>query len=461
MSSRSTVGSSAVALALLISAVIPAGVHAQTDSAVIANWIRDSTAYVQDSLAIDSIARVMPVDSLRHLYRLVPLSPPTLVPAVVQAMFCEGGRLIRRYGHAAVKAQARVQTEEWTRDQIPAVERALNNMGGRTTGDDGCDYHDVASRVPARLRSMPTRPVRGRSDRERIAIRDSIRNAHGWSFEATMSGARSGEFAGTASITWENLPELGISLRDKTLPGPLIMPTITLQHAGLEYLQAGSYVLLDEGTARDFPALAPGIMRVYPSYGGSDARITGTAVVEKSNTIGVEGHADFVVERNVFFPLRMRRMPAYTPDTLRFSVRFRAQYDTMALHNAREMARYLRTQPPHHAMPTTPAPDADETRRALARVDERTPCEQRKDLLPSSRFPTLPPGAGTAPVPMLVLLSIDWTGRTSGHVLLATDTLTERYVGNQLSGLRFAPADTLVNRGWRYTRCTLTLRPAP
>src|SRR5262245_8408325 len=97
---------------------------AQSLSGTAPRW--DSTAFLRDSALIDSMARRVPVDSLRRLYRAVTVAPDPF--SVVRAIQCESYRLWYTYGAAAEVAEDRVRAAEWKAESDSIVTKTLRTM---------------------------------------------------------------------------------------------------------------------------------------------------------------------------------------------------------------------------------------------------------------------------------------------------------------------------------------------
>jgi hypothetical protein len=93
-------------------------------------WLADSSRYasrltrwVHDSTVIDSIARTIPTDSLRSLYRLATSSKQAL--PIFTAITCERLRLVGTYGTAATQVSDLVDSTAWTPAERAAFESRL------------------------------------------------------------------------------------------------------------------------------------------------------------------------------------------------------------------------------------------------------------------------------------------------------------------------------------------------
>src|SRR6476620_10488624 len=118
----------------------------------------DSLAYIRDSTLIDSLARLLPVDSLRDLYRRVPGAADPV--SVIRAIQCESYRLSYTFGRAADIAEERVASAEWPPNVTAAVRRALDSAakGFLFPTRPVCGIADDAIRAPERLRFSPRAP---------------------------------------------------------------------------------------------------------------------------------------------------------------------------------------------------------------------------------------------------------------------------------------------------------------
>lgn len=448
-----------VAGAAIILAGLSGSLAAQSDSAVAANYRRDSIQYVRDSTSIDSLSRLVPVDSLRRLYEL--MYRATDPRPLAQEVACESDRLWIAFGVAARIAEQRVHDAVMRRLDRDAELRLSEKMAGTLVELDGprCGAATrMRADVPARLRQSPHAPRRSRSARERAVVRDSLRRAGKIEFEATITGSRSAELAGTARLRWWTPEMVGMTLHDWLHYPPSII-AVTFARSGGQYFRAGSYPLV---RFQDKDPGSPGFVGAYVQIDahtiGTSPRdfVSGVLFVDRADTLGAEGHFEVTLMGNVLRSRTYRPVKGEITDTLEIRGQFRARFENQWV--APNVDK--RWWPDGHPAPIGPTP---EYRATLARVDldERVSCDSLSRLVngnPFVRFAATDPILGRHPLGTVRLqFEADSLGRvppTSVLVMSSSDTSLESLV--VLDSTRRAKP------GWskivyRPYRCTLHL----
>jgi hypothetical protein len=325
----------------------------QSDSAVAANYRRDSIQYIRDSTAIDSIARIVPIDSLRKLYRaLYTAANPR---PIAQEVECENFRLSERFGEAATLVRERVHNEVLQSLDRNAEERLSEKMAGAFIEVAGPSCRAVRPTVelPARLRRAPRAPERARSARERVAIRDSLRRSGAVGFEARVSGSSAdAELAGFAMMEWRTPKLLAIHLSDLLNYPPSII-ALTFERAGAEFLRVGSYPVFarpDLGPPNVFSASLQ-----MPAHNAGSADydlVSGVLYVDKADTLHATGHFEVRLIGNALHIGRMRRPFGTKTDTVRVVGAFDAKYERRY-----QDGTFRQWWPNGHPAPMGPAPD--------------------------------------------------------------------------------------------------------
>ena len=439
----------------IVVAICSGSAGAQSDSAAAANFRHDSLQYVRDSTSIDSLSRLVPVDSLRRLYELLYRTPNP--QPVAQELECEGFRQFLAYGVAARIAQKRVRDAVTARLDADAEDRLSSKMAHTAFAEDApaCGAARPLSKVPARLRRMPTPPLRVRSALDRAHIRDSLRRAGAIDFEATISGSAGAELAGSASLTWWTPELLGINLLDYLYPPSVI--SLTFVRRGSEYLRVGSYPIVEN---EDRDASANGMVGAYLQMSGHDIGthrldlVSGVLYVDRADTLSVEGHFDLMLYGHALRSRTFRRTKRQIQDTLHITGRFRARYQYQWI----EPNVNKRWWPNGHPSPRSPAPDY---RAILARadLDERVPCDSLTHLVNGNPFlrlqPTDPALTRRLPGTVAVQFEADSLGRVlplSVVTVASSDTTLESLV--VIDSARRAPAGRS-NVGRRLYRCAV------
>lgn len=441
-----------VSIAVLISAGRAA---AQSDSAVAASFRRDSIQYVRDSASIDSLARIVPVDSLRRLYEQ--LYSSTDPHRIEQEVECEAFRQFLAYGIAARIAQTRVHDAVVARLEPDAEDRFSAKMARTTAEEDvpACGAARTLSRVPARLRRSPTPPRRFRSPLERTRVRDSLRRAGAVDFQAAVAGSVNANLAGSASLTWWTPELLGINLLDYLYPPSVI--SLTFVRRGAEYLRVGSYPIIEND---DRDAAAPGVVGAYLQMSGHDIGthrldlVSGVLYVDRADTLNVEGHFDVMLWGHSLRSRTFRRTKQEIEDTLHVTGHFRARYQYPWI--APNVDK--RWWPNGHPAAKGPTPD----HRGIierADLDEHVPCDSLMHLPNGNPFlrlqPSDPPVARRLPGTVALQFEADSLGRVDPLSVLAmssSDTILESLVvidSARRAPVRRASADR------RLYRCTL------
>jgi len=431
---------------------------AQSDSAVAARFRRDSIRYVRDSISIDSLSRMVPVDSLRRLYEALYRAPDPR--PVAQEVECEAFRQFLAYGAAARVAQKRVRDAVVLRLDADAEDRLSSRMAHATIAEDGpaCGAARPLSMVPARLRRMPTPHLRLRSALDRAHIRDSLRRVGAIEFEAEISGSASAELAGSASLTWWTPELLGINLLDYLYPPAII--SLTFVRRGAEFLRVGSYPVVKN---EDRDAAAPGVVGAYLQMSGHDIGthrldlVSGVLHVDRADTIGADGHFDVVLYGNALRSRTFRRTKQEIQDTLHVTGRFRARYQ----YQWADANLNSRWWPNGHPVPRTPAPEYGAIFRR-ADLDERVSCDSLRHLANGNPFlrtqPSDPAMIRRLPGTVALQFEADSLGRVLPLSLVAmssSDTVLESLV--VIDSARRAPVrKTMV--GHRLYRCTQRFR---
>ncbi|HEY2853745.1 MAG TPA: hypothetical protein VGJ18_12915 [Gemmatimonadaceae bacterium] len=443
-----------VAIALAISG---GSVAAQSDSAVAASFRRDSSQYVRDSISVDSLSRIVPVDSLRRLYEMLYSSADPR--PLAQQVECEAFRQFLSYGVAARIAQKRVRDAVVARLDPDAEDRLSSKMAHTTIEDDRltCGAARPLSKVPARLRRAPTPPQRLRSTLERARIRDSLRRAGAMDFEATVSGSANAELAGSASLTWWTPELLGINLLDYLYPPSII--SITFVRRGAEFFRVGSYPIAKN---EDRDAAAPGVVGAYVQMSGHDIGthrldlVSGVLYVDRADTLNVEGHFDVMFLGHALRSRTFRRTKQEIEDTLHINGRFRARYQYQ--RSVSNVDR--RWWPNGHPAAKAPAPDYREIL-GRADLDEHVPCDSLRRLPNGNPFlriqPTAPAIIRRLPGTVALQFEADSLGRIHPLSLMAmssSDTMLEGMV--VIDSARRAPI-ARANAGGRLYRCTLRI----
>ena len=437
-------------------AISASSAAAQSDSAAAANFRRDSIQYVRDSIAIDSLSRIVPVDSLRRLYELLYNSSDPR--ALTQEVECEAFRQFLSYGVAARIAQKRVRDGILARFGPDAEDRLSSKMARTTIEEDGptCGAARPLSKVPARLRRLPSPPQRLRSTLERARIRDSLRRAGAVDFEASVSGSANTELAGSASLTWWTPELLGINLLDYLYPPSIT--SVTFVRRGAEYLRVGSYPIVKN---EDRDAAAPGIVGAYVQMSGHDIGthrldlVSGVLYVDHADTLNVEGHFDVMFRGHALRSRTFRRTKREIEDTLHITGRFRARYQYQ--WTATNVGK--RWWPNGHPAAQGRAPDY----RAVlerAELDEQVSCDSLRipNGNPFLRIqPTAPAIIRRLPGTVTLQFEADSLGRVhplSVMSMSSSDTMLEGMV--VIDSARRAPiARATASR--RLYRCTLRI----
>ena len=115
-------------------------------------------AFLRDSLVIDSIARTIPVDSLRSLY-VHYLSDPDPLPSF-QAMVCVRTGLARKYGAAAEYAETWLRDSLFQRDPRAAARAERRLPATAIVSTDGCPRTELGPTFVngTNIRFTPVRP---------------------------------------------------------------------------------------------------------------------------------------------------------------------------------------------------------------------------------------------------------------------------------------------------------------
>jgi hypothetical protein len=425
----------------IVVAICSGSAGAQSDSAAAATFRHDSIQYVRDSTSIDSLSRLVPVDSLRRLYELLYRTPNP--QPIAQELECEGFRQFLAYGVAARIAQKRVRDGVIARLDADAEDRLSSKMAHTTFAEDApaCGAARPLSKVPARLRRMPTPPLHVRSALDRAHIRDSLRKAGAIDFEATISGSAAAELAGSASLTWWTPELLGINLLDYLYPPSVI--SLTFVRRGAEFLRVGSYPIVEN---EDRDAAAPGVVGAYLQMSGHDIGthrldlVSGVLYVDRADTLSVEGHFDVMLYGHALRSRTFRRTKQQIQDTLHITGRFRARYQYQWI----EPNVNKRWWPNGHPSPRSPAPDY---RAIFARadLDERVPCDSLTHLVNGNPFlhvqPSDPALIRRLPGTVAVQFEADSLGRVlplTVVTMASSDTMLEPLV--VIDSARRAPA---------------------
>src|SRR5918999_5266024 len=121
------------ALVLVVALTLGETLGAQRGQYRTGDRVRDSTAYLRDSAVVDSVARSLPVDSLRALYRRVAAGIGTA--ETVRELQCASYRLTHTYGYAAVIAERRIREAEWTPERDSVVVTAIDRAAAVRYGE--------------------------------------------------------------------------------------------------------------------------------------------------------------------------------------------------------------------------------------------------------------------------------------------------------------------------------------
>jgi len=452
------------ALTLTAAACVPPG-PART-----ADWVRDSLAYLRDSALVDSLARYVPTDSLRALYRRVAIGPDPV--SAVHAIPCEGYHLWYTYGHAAWVAEERVRAAEWTPERDSAVLRALDAAAddlkrraharlfdGTLYGDTACAVARDAPRIIERLRHRP-RPPSWRRSLPRGSSRDSLRLGPSY-FEATLSAKLAGrdttiELAGSATVWLQMGYSVSLDLRDHLHATDRFV--ITMSRSGPELFSPGSYPIVGSDDLSGVPdVVSASIQMVKPVIvSHTRSKWWGTLVVERADSAEVHGHADIWIHRKGLYVTRPFMPADSLRDTIHITARFRALYawDTQYHH------RSLSSVPMYpHRMVRGKAPHAATTARRLF-LDENVPCERLPIYSQESVLSPLPATYRRAVAKAALNIRPDSAGRVGegGIWPLAMDDTTLYATFRDQTGIRFRK--TAPDQVYARVRCTLTLHRA-
>lgn len=136
----------------------------------LARWAQDSSMYEtqlshwrHDSLVIDSLARLVPMDSMYRLYRTMLTAPNPIdyVPSVI----CLTGDLVWHYGSRPYStARKRMHDTLWTKGEeaaARAMEDRVPKSGVVTIDNEKCSLLRRSDHAPdsVLLESQPPRPV--------------------------------------------------------------------------------------------------------------------------------------------------------------------------------------------------------------------------------------------------------------------------------------------------------------
>ena len=453
------------ALVLVVALTLGETLGAQRGQYRTGDRVRDSTAYLRDSAVVDSVARSLPVDSLRALYRRVAAGIGTA--ETVRELQCASYRLTHTYGYAAVIAERRIREAEWTPERDSVVVTAIDRAAAVRYGEAPDTVPTQAACLGAApepppglerlLRWRLVAPWHPRRAFPHGTSRDSLRRGLSY-FEATLTGRRAGrdtsiEFAGTAGISFHGRAGLRLELQDRLHPRYTF--TMRLQHPGLGLLQPGSYVVLEEHDVSG----VPGVMSSYvlgdnPLFPHVSDRWGGTLVVERADTVEVHGRADIWIQRAGLRPWRWRLPADSLRDTVRITARFHAVYDW----EMEFMPRGPFSLPPYpRRLAAGARPDTGMTARRLF-LDEHAPCETLPIFSPESVLPPLPPSSPLATATAALSFRVDTAGRVwrrGIRVLRVDDPQLVSSFAEQ-PGLRFRRVEP--HQVYSTVRCTLTLR---
>jgi len=359
----------------------PRGLTAQPSGGASRSWtIGDSLRYVRDSVTIDSVSRLVPVDSIRRLYRdFVNSSDPR---SALFGLQCESYRLRYAFGYAGEIADDRVRVEEWKPELFSRIRAALDAAISPLTMPRlptrvGCGVPDNAPFAPDRLRYPPLPPWRPTYVQSGSSL-DVIERGETL-FEGKMTARLVGRdteiaVAGSASLSLRNERSLELRLDDK-LNGKEIIGFYFRLSPG-PFFYRGTYPILDEEDARSVPYAIGAYMQSGTVGGIVSGRWKGTLVVERADSTQIEGHASFVMVGQSLD--RRDRFGSHIPligsalDTVRFEGWFRAKYNPREEREGRAFTMF--PELPRRFAPPAP-PDA---RKTLARVflDDSIPCER-------------------------------------------------------------------------------------
>ena len=436
--------------------IVPIGSSIVAQSAPIAaarTWTSaDSLRYVRDSTTIDSLSRLVPVDSIRRLYQqFVGASD---APSALFALQCERYRLWYVFGHAGEIAEDRVRVQEWQPELFPRIRASFEAAIPRATipripTHRGCGIPDDAPFAPDRLRYAPIVPWRPAYVNRGSSL-DVVRRGETL-FEGTLRAHIGNQdtsimVAGSATLGLRSPQSFELRLDDK-LNRDIVGFYFRLSPSPFFY--RGTYPILESEDARDIPWAIGGYMQTGPIPLLVTDYWRGTLTVEKADSDRVEGRVSFITvgysvdRRNLHTPLI-----GSPRDTVHFEGWFRAKYDKSQDLNLVRIPELPRRFDPRIS------PDAHQT---LARIflDDTVPCEKLPVYVRDSTVALEP--APRRSVRAAVEIRLDSTGKAwPGGVHIRS--VSERVAFDSLGPaplLRFRRPSA--DQALRKVRCLLTL----